>query len=234
MGGWWVAEVWNQPTRGPVWVVSWLVWVVLSIVLHELAHGWAALRFGDPTPRATGHMTWNPLVHMGPYSLVALALVGLAWGAMPVDPSRMRGRHAEPLVLAAGPAMNLLLAIVALVGLILWHPFADGHLIPSVRVGDPLALNLTVFFFVGGLLNVVLLIFNLLPAVPLDGGRIAAYYIRPYGEFVRTEHGMWVGFGVMILFFWFAGGFIFPLAESIVEDGAGLAWDLMGVPRWLP
>lgn len=230
--GWWVADVWNEPTQGPVWVVSWLVWVVASIVLHELAHGWAALRLGDPTPRATGHMTWNPLVHMGPYSLAALAIFGIAWGAMPVDPSRMRGRHADALVSAAGPAMNLVLAIIALVGLVVWHPLAEGHLIPSLLIGEPLASNLKAFFFIGAMLNLILMMFNLLPVVPLDGGRIAAHYIRPYREFVQTEHGMWVGFGVMILFFWFAGGFIFPLANSVIYGVTDKVWNALGVPLW--
>ena len=61
--------------------------VVVSIVLHELAHGWMAMKLGDPTPRLEGRMTGNPLVHMGPWSLLALALAGIAWGSMPIDPS---------------------------------------------------------------------------------------------------------------------------------------------------
>lgn len=226
---WWVANVWNEPSKGPVWVVSWIVWVVGSIVLHELAHGWAAIRFGDQTPRWAGHMTWNPLVHMGGYSLIALAVFGLAWGAMPVDPSRLRGRHAEALVLAAGPAMNLTLAVVAIVALVIWEPLANGLLISSLVIGEPLASNLAAFLFVGAFLNLLLMMFNLLPVVPLDGGRIAACYIRPYREFVQTEHGMWVGFGVMILFFWFAGGFLVPAASGVINAVTGAVWTLMGL-----
>src|SRR5262249_8984123 len=109
---WWVAEIWNQ---SPVLLVSWIVWVIGSIVLHELAHGWAALWCGDRTPIETGHMTWNPLVHMGQMSLLMFALVGIAWGQMPVDPSRFRGRYDDAKVALAGPLMNLALAITALV-----------------------------------------------------------------------------------------------------------------------
>jgi Zn-dependent protease len=230
MGGWWVADLWNSPAQGPVWVVSWIVWVIGSIVLHELAHGWAAIRFGDQTPRWAGHMTWNPLVHMGTYSLIALGVFGIAWGAMPVDPSRMRGRHAEALVLAAGPAMNLVLAIIALTALIVWVPLASGHVFSGLVIGEPLASNLGDFLFVGAFLNLILLMFNLLPVVPLDGGRIAASYIRPYREFVQTEHGMWVGFGVMILFFWFMGGVLGPAASDIVASVSEFFWSLMGLP----
>lgn len=228
MGGWWIAEFWNSPKHGPVFVVSWLVWIVVAIVLHELSHGWAALRLGDPTPRVSGHMTWNPLVHMGGFSLLALALFGIAWGAMPIDPSRMRGRHAEAIVAAAGPAMNLVLCAVSLVLLIVWVPLAVGGLIPSVNIAEPLRGNLATFFEVGALLNLVLCLFNLLPAIPLDGGRIAAHYIRPYREFVMTEHGTWVSLGVMILFFYFAGDIIFPATNGIIGAVLGGAWGLMG------
>lgn len=229
MGGWWIYDYWHSSTLGPVFVVSWLVWIIVSIVLHELSHGWAALRVGDTTPRDTGHMTWNPLVHMGGFSLVALALVGIAWGAMPVDPSRMRGRHAEAIVLAAGPAMNLLLAIVSLVLLIVWAPLAAGELAPSLTVAEPLRTNLEIFLRVGAMLNLVLCMFNLLPAIPLDGGRIAAHYIRPYREFVSSEHGSWISFGLMILFFYTAGDFIFPIAINAVQTACDLAWMVAGV-----
>lgn len=237
--GWWVADLWQSPTRGPVWVVSWLVWIIASIVLHELAHGVVAIRYGDDTPRHAGHMTWNPLVHMGGYSLLALAIFGIAWGAMPVDSSRLRGRHAEALVLAAGPATNLVLAIITTVLLIFWDPFAAGLITPAVTVGEPLGSNLSIFLFVGAFLNLILVMFNLLPVVPLDGGRILACYVEPYRRFVETEHGMWISFGGMLLFFWFAGGVIFPAAGDVVDgvrDGAQslLGWSLPPPPALLP
>ncbi|MEM9373383.1 MAG: site-2 protease family protein [Planctomycetota bacterium] len=226
--GWWVSDIWNGSSNGPVMVVSWIVWVVFSIVLHELAHGWAAIRLGDQTPRWTGHMTWNPLVHMGGFSLVALAVFGIAWGAMPVDESRLRGRHGVALVAAAGPATNLALAIAALLLLVVWLPLASGGLIGSVSVPEPLRTNLTLFLERGALLNIVLMLFNLIPAMPLDGGRIAAEYIRPYREFVRTENGMWISFGIMILFFYFGAGPLFGIAADIVFFVADQGWTLLG------
>lgn len=229
--GWWVSDVWNGSSNGPVMVVSWIVWVVFSIVLHELAHGWAAIKLGDETPRWSGHMTWNPLVHMGGFSLIALAIFGIAWGAMPVDESRLRGRHGVALVAAAGPAMNLALAFIALVLLVLWLPLASGTLIGSVSVPEPLRTNLTLFLERGALLNIVLMLFNLIPAMPLDGGRIAAEYIQPYREFVRSENGMWISFGIMILFFYFGAGPLFGLAGDIVFYVADAGWSLLG---WTP
>lgn len=226
--GWWVAEFWNSSPQGPVWVVSWLVWVVVSIVLHELAHGVVAIRYGDETPRYAGHMTWNPLVHMGGYSLLALAIFGIAWGAMPVDSTRLRGRHAEALVLIAGPATNLILSIITTGLLTIWVPFAAGQVTPAITVGEPLASNLGIFLFVGAFLNLILFMFNLLPVVPLDGGRILASYVESYRRFVQTEHGMWISFGGMLLFFWFAGGVIFPVAMDAVSGVTSGLRGLMG------
>ena len=78
MQGWWVHKLYYGD--GPVMLAAWVFWVIFSITLHELGHGWAAIRQGDETPRETGHMTWNPLVHMGPWSLAMFALIGIAWG----------------------------------------------------------------------------------------------------------------------------------------------------------
>src|SRR5262245_39838763 len=108
---WWVADAWNA---GPIHLLAWVFWVIFSIVLHELAHGWTAIRCGDRTPIETGHMTWNPVVHMGQASLVMFALVGIAWGAMPINPANFRGRYDNARVALAGPSMNVLLFVIAL------------------------------------------------------------------------------------------------------------------------
>lgn len=198
MSGWWVADLLHDPDRGPVKLVSWIVLVIGSIVLHELAHGWAAMRLGDTTPRDTGHMTWNPLVHMGAWSLAALAVIGIAWGMMPVDPSRLRGRRAEAWVAVAGPAMNIAIALVCFVSLVLWEVLAG-----RAGTGEPLMTNLAIFFRLGVWLNLVLAVFNLVPVLPLDGGRIAANLSRGYHDLAYSENGQWLMLGGFILFFWF-------------------------------
>lgn len=158
MSGWWAQEAWES---SPLLLLSWVFWVIFSIVLHELGHGWAALSQGDDTPRVTGHMTWNPVVHMGWPSLLVFAVVGIAWGLMPVNPARFRdGRLGSAIVSAAGPAMNLGLAALSLTA---------GVLLRRSGVDSPEVLA---FFSLGGWLNVYLLLFNLLPIPPLDGSRI--------------------------------------------------------------
>ncbi len=148
-GGWWISDILSNPSiNGQVWVVSWAVWVIFSICLHELAHGWVAIKLGDDTPRLAGHMTWNPLVHMGPYSLLMFVVIGIAWGAMPINPSRLRGKYAEAMVALAGPLTNLGLAIIGLTALLLWMPLCEGMLIPSVTIGYPLSENLALGIFI--------------------------------------------------------------------------------------
>src|SRR5688572_29409894 len=108
MSGWWMGNLAAQ--REYALLVSWIFWVLFSITLHELAHGWAALWQGDDTPRRLGRMTPNPIVHMGWVSLLMFAIVGIAWGVMPVDPSRFRWkRKGRTIVYGAGPAMNVAL-----------------------------------------------------------------------------------------------------------------------------
>ena len=163
MTGWWIGDLWQAGES--VLLMSWLFWVVAAIVLHELGHGWAAMWEGDTTPRDSGHMTINPIVHMGWFSLVALLIMGIAWGLMPVNPSRFRnGRRGWAIVAAAGPAVNLLLSGLCIVLCAL-----------AIRYGpqaEPLAGNLRLFLIVGGWLNLYLMIFNLLPVPPLDGSVI--------------------------------------------------------------
>ena len=150
-----------------------VVTVIISIVLHELAHGWAAIWQGDDTPRQMGHMTPNPMVHMGGMPLLMLAVVGMAFGAMPVNPQNFRSRYGDALVSAAGPAMNFLLALVSLIVLALW-------LKQSGIAPDGPAKNGQLFLTVFCSINIALGIFNLLPVPPLDGSAILGNFVPAY------------------------------------------------------
>ncbi len=182
--------------------------VIVSIVLHELAHGVAALRLGDRTPILQNRMTGNPLVHMGPFSLLALALAGIAWGQMPIDPTRLRGRYGELIVAAAGPALNLALALVCLSGLaVLLRAWTFPGFPPaaalsadlaSLNLGlSPLQQNVLRLLAIAGLYNLILLFFNLLPVPPLDGSHILANLSRPYADFIgdpKNSGALMIGF----------------------------------------
>jgi Zn-dependent protease len=219
MARWWVMDLWQD---SPLVLFSWVVWVIGSIVLHELAHGWAAIASGDRTPIETGHMTWNPVVHMGVPSLVMFALVGIAWGMMPVNPARMRGKYADVRVSLAGPMMNIWLAVVACAAAAVTARYS------GLVLGDEARANLFVFFALGGTLNFALAIFNLLPVPPLDGSRILAGMWRSYAEAMMTERTASVSMVVFILLFLFGGEYVFKFGMEATTRGFG--W----VVGWLP
>lgn len=188
---WWVTDLYEQDK---VLLIAQVFWVIFSICLHELGHGWMAIRLGDDTPLETGHMTLNPLVHMPPVSLILFAVCGITWGRMPVDPSRLRGRHADAAVAIAGPAVNLGLAIVsfaAAVGTALWYWHSPVEALQ----------NLWKFFTVGSAMNVVLLLLNLVPAPPLDGSRVLASFVAPYRSLIRNPQAAMVSIVLMLLLF---------------------------------
>jgi Zn-dependent protease len=225
MGGWWISDLLsNQNINGQVWVVSWIVWVVLSICLHELAHGWAAIRLGDDTPIIAGHMTWNPMVHMGAFSLIMFLIIGIAWGMMPINPSKLRGRYAESLVALAGPVMNILLATVALIGLVIWVPLCQGQISSGVTIADPLATNMQSFLAVGAMLNILLFVLNMLPLPPLDGSRILMNLSPAYTRFVMSDTGRWILLGGFVLLFLIFSVFIFIFSRLVVMGIAEFAW----------
>jgi len=221
MTGWWMHNLYQN--QGAAAVVSWVFWVIFSIVLHELAHGWTAIWQGDDTPRRLGHMTWNPLVHMGPMSLIMFAAIGIAWGLMPVDPSRFRWRRQGRVVVsAAGPAMNIALAIVTLLLLLpLWMRLGYG------RIDEPLFSNISEFLFIGGFLNVVLAIFNLLPIPPLDGSSILAGLWMKWYVWMQNPQFVIVGlFIVLAIFFSGIGGVFIDasagIAHAILDAGTAM------------
>jgi Zn-dependent protease len=190
-----------------------VITVVISITLHELAHGVVAIWRGDRTPIDQGHMTLNPAVHMGLFSIIALLVAGIAWGAMPINPSRIRGRFGEALVAAAGPASNTLLALLSLTALGLWWRVEGGLRPPATPLG-----NLQYLLWIFGLMNIVLAMFNLIPIPPLDGAKVVENLVpslRTVFEHLSTSGASMI---VFIVAFSSAGKVMFPAAEWL-RDG---------------
>jgi Zn-dependent protease len=188
--------------------------LLFAMVLHEYAHGWVAYRCGDSTAKLQGRLTMNPLAHIDPFGTVILPLLCLAmpggfflgWAKpVPIDPRCMRHpRRDMALVAAAGPAMNLALAIgsALLFALLLSiEPTIGSYWSKSEDTSPPdtwhtmLLLPIAVMAVYSVLINILLMLLNLLPIPPLDGGRIltsllpttvavALMRVEPYGMFI--------------------------------------------------
>jgi Zn-dependent protease len=194
---------------------AWVLTLIISIVLHELAHGWAAISRGDQTPVWLNRMTPNPIVHMGGLSLILLFVVGIAWGQMPVDPTRMRGRYAHAFVAFAGPLMNIALAFVSLSALALMMAFGSASFMdPDNQVFRRLFLLLNVF----GTVNIALFIFNLIPIPPLDGSAILADFSREYRNLIARPEIQGAMLAVSVILFVVAGRYIFPAAMKVSQE----------------
>ncbi|SDE44042.1 site-2 protease family protein [Desulfuromonas thiophila] len=152
-----------------------LVPALLAVTAHELAHGYAADRLGDPTARLLGRLTFNPLRHLDLFGTLALLLVGFGWARpVPVNPGNLRNPHRHMLWVAlSGPLANLLLALASALLLRLLA------LVPDTAVVELLSRPLALMAAFSLYINLILALLNLMPVPPLDGGRILAALLPP-------------------------------------------------------
>jgi Zn-dependent protease len=188
--------------------------LLFAMVLHEYAHGWVANRCGDPTAKLQGRLTMNPLAHIDPFGSVILPLLCLlmpggfflGWAKpVPVDPRLMhQPRRDMALVAAAGPGMNLALAIgsallftvlLSLDASVAEYWSSADETPPPRSLQTMITLPLAVMAVYSLLINVLLMLFNLIPIPPLDGGRILTSLLppRPALTLMRLEpYGMFI------------------------------------------
>jgi Zn-dependent protease len=224
MGAWLdSAAVWLP--EASVWVIP----VLTAITLHEAAHGYVAERFGDDTARRLGRISINPLRHVDPFGTIVLPAMLLLAGSgflfgfakpVPVDFRNLNNPRRDMIfVAAAGPAANLLMALIA--GF-LYH----GLGLFSPRVGAWLFANI----WNAMQLNVMLAVFNMLPIPPLDGGRVAVGLLpdRLAYPLARLERmGIFIVLGGLLLLPWLAeqagvrfnplGDLLIAVASEVLE-----------------
>jgi Zn-dependent protease len=173
--------------------------LIFSLTVHEAAHAFTSDRLGDPTARLLGRVSLNPAVHVDPIGTILFPLIAmvtnvpvLGWAKpVPVNITRLKGhwKRKYMLIAAAGPASNVVLAVLASLAL---------HLVP---VGGDLEAAtlapLAAFLYQAVLLNVLLAVFNMVPVPPLDGGNVLAGVLR--GPIADAYEGL-RPYGFMILY----------------------------------
>jgi Zn-dependent protease len=187
--------------------------LVISLSFHEWGHAFAAKMFGDDTAQRAGRLTLNPLAHIDPIGLLMVVTVGFGWAKpVPTNPRNFTSRWADLVVSSAGPGMNLIIAFIGvnayIMGLRYDVEFMQG---PGIRT----------FFSLLTTINLVLMLFNLIPLGALDGHYILPYFLSPraaatYLRF-NAQYGNMALLGLMLLSF--AG---IPVFRFIMQTGRAI------------
>jgi len=190
--------------------------ILTAIVFHEYAHGWMADAQGDPTPRAAGRLTANPLAHLDPIGTLMLLFFRFGWAKpVPVNPAYFRDRRRGMLlVAAAGPAANLITAFVAVA------------LLKVVGRGAGMTLVRSLFEWIM-LYNIWFALFNLLPIPPLDGSRMLSPFLR--GQSARMywqyqQYGMFIM--ILLVASGVVGAVLSPIATWLIRLMDGMTFFL--------
>ncbi|MFT5194470.1 MAG: Zn-dependent protease [Cellvibrionaceae bacterium] len=203
-------------------VLSVLLVAITAFAYHEFAHAFVADYLGDPTPRENGRMTFNPLPHLDMMGMILLLFIGFGWATTPVRPDLLRGdpRRSMALVAVAGPMANLFMAILFSIP---WQLIKFGLLDADMFFASDFAF----FFWVGLNINILLLVFNLLPVPPLDGftiliGLLPDPLAAPLIAIRRSPISLYLLLGVLFILPRVTGFGIGNLISPIVERVLGL------------
>jgi Zn-dependent protease len=197
---------------GTITLIFWLTALAVSITFHEFMHAWAADYLGDPTPKAAGRVSLNPIAHVDPIGTILLPIImalttGFVFGyakPVPINPNNFKNyRIGQALTAVAGPLANLVLVLI----------FAGLYkLLPGAGL-------FSIFLVVMIELNVVLMVFNLLPVPPLDGSKLL-YTFLPFEMIRKLEsYGPFILLPLIIIF---GGAIIYPIISFILS--------LLGIP----
>lgn len=193
-----------------------IIILIMSVVIHEVSHGYAALALGDSTAKYEGRLTLNPISHLDPVGSVLIPLMGyflggfiIGWAKpVPFNPYNLKNtRWGEALVAMAGPISNILIALIF------------GLIIRSAVITSVPFLNLAGFVV---LINITLAVFNLMPVPPLDGSKIL-FALLPYKWHQLRVSMEQYGLILVLIFVFFIWQILSPIIGILFSTITGLA-----------
>jgi Zn-dependent protease len=195
---------------------------LLSLSVHESAHGYVSYKLGDPTARNLGRITLNPLKHFDVFGFICMVVARVGWAKpVPVNPRYYKNpRVGMALTAAAGPAANLLLAFFGVFGAELSY-----RLVLNLTLGGgdaTLAITVFNFFYYLAISNISLAVFNLIPVPPFDGSRIVYVFLPPKYYFGIMKYERYIMLAMLVLVY--IGIFDGPLGFVMEGIYNGMAW----------
>lgn len=163
--------------------------IILGLSLHEFAHAWVSDKLGDPTPRREGRVTINPLAHIDWIGFICLLIAGFGWGKpVGIDPRYYKNRRRDELLVSiAGVVMNLIVACILAIPARL--------MMTHVTNASGIVYDVFLIIYYAIMINIVLMIFNLIPCPPLDGWNVITQIFRldRYSWWYKVyQYGMYI------------------------------------------
>jgi Zn-dependent protease len=211
----------DERTIASIIVVA--IMLLVGFPVHEFAHALAAFRLGDSTAKFMGRLTLNPIAHFDPLGgiILAVSFIGAGFGfgwakPTPVNPVNLAGgRRGEAMVAAAGPLSNLVLATAVALPL----RYINGNPELAAQIPEMLYLILALFVYI----NLILMLFNLLPIPPLDGSKVLFAFLSPRLAWQWRPILEQYGFILIILLFFLppgnsiGGRILFPILDALFD-----------------
>ncbi len=193
-------------------IIQLAIILAISIWMHEYAHAYISYRLGDPTPKLQGRLTPNPIKHIDPIGFLMIFIAHFWWGKpVQINPLYYKNpRKWELMVALAGPATNLILAIIGILVILIYAKIMGGTPNDIFQNNIDLMISFRINF---SYLNIALAIFNLIPIAPLDGYRLIKIWRHQWAAFME-KHAR-IGIVVVIALVYLASPLFINVATAI-------------------